>query len=68
LPISQGHGKFIMADSFPRSKTGWGKKLFEALTRDQVETLLDAFARNGGLLRLAEELRAVDLDLADTLQ
>jgi hypothetical protein len=57
-----------MGDSFPRSKTGWGKKLFEALTRDQVETLLDGFARNGDLFRLAEELRAVDLDLADTVQ
>ena len=57
-----------MPDSLPRSKPGCGKKLLEALTRDQTETLLDILADTGALLRLPEELRAVDSDLADTVQ
>jgi hypothetical protein len=57
-----------MPDSLRGSKSGWGKKLLEALTRDQIETLLDVFAETGALLRLPEELRAVDSDLADTVQ
>ena len=57
-----------MPDSLPRSKPGCGKKLLEALTRDQTETLLDILADTGALLRLPEELRAVDSDLADIVQ
>ena len=45
-----------------------GQKLLEALTRDQIETLLDVLADTGALLRLPEELHAVDSDLADTVQ
>ena len=33
-----------MPDSLRGSKPGWGKKLLEALTRDQIETLLDVLA------------------------
>src|SRR3977135_223874 len=58
----------IMPDSQHSSKPGWGKKLLEALTRDQIEILLDVLAGTGALLRLPEELRAVDSDLADTVQ
>lgn len=57
-----------MTDSFPPPRSGWGKKLVEALTRDQVETLLDVLAGTGALSRLPEELRTVDPDLADTVQ
>ncbi len=57
-----------MSDSFPPSKPGWGKKLVEALTQDQVETLLDVLAGTHTLLRLPEELRTLDSDLADTVQ
>jgi hypothetical protein len=57
-----------MPDSLRGSKRGWGNKLLEALTRDQIETLLDVLADTGTLLRLPEELRALDSDLADTLQ
>ena len=57
-----------MPDSLSGSKPGWGKKLLEALTRDQIETLLDVLADTGALLRLPEQLRAVDSDLADTVQ
>jgi hypothetical protein len=57
-----------MPDSLSGSKPGWGKKLLEALTRDQIETLLDVLADTGVLLRLPEQLRAVDSDLADTVQ
>jgi hypothetical protein len=53
-----------MHDSIPGSKPGWGKNLLEALTRDQIETLLDVLADTGALLRLPEQLRAVDSDLA----
>jgi hypothetical protein len=49
-----------MIDSFPRSKAGWGKKLVEALTQDQVETLLDVLAGTGALSRLPGELRTMD--------
>ena len=57
-----------MPDSLRGSKPGWGKKLLQALTRDQIETLLDVLADTGALLRLPEELHAVDSDLADTVQ
>jgi hypothetical protein len=57
-----------MTDSLPRSKPRWGKKLLEALTLDQVETLLDVLASTGALLRLPEELHTVDSDLADTVK
>ena len=57
-----------MTDSFPPSKSGWGKKLVEALTREQVETLLDVLAGTGALSGLPGELRTVDPDLADTVQ
>jgi len=57
-----------MANSFPRSKPGWGEKLVQALTEDQVETLLDVLVGAGALLRLPEELRTLDPDLADTVQ
>ena len=57
-----------MPDSLRGSKPGWGKRLLEALTRDQIETLLDVLADTGALSRLPEELRAVDSDLADTVQ
>ena len=57
-----------MPDSLRGSKSGWGKKLLEALTRDQIETLLDVLAETGALLRLPEELHAVDSDLADMVQ
>jgi hypothetical protein len=56
-----------MPDSFPRSKPGWGKKLVEALTEDQIETLLDVLVDAGTLSRLSE-LRALDSDLADTVE
>ena len=46
-----------MTDSFPPPRSRWGKKLAEALTRDQVETLLDVLAGTGALSRLPEELR-----------
>jgi hypothetical protein len=57
-----------MADFPPRSKYGWGKKLFEALTRDQVEILLDVLTASDTLAPLSQELRTADPDLADTLQ
>jgi hypothetical protein len=57
-----------MPDSLSGSKPGWGKKLLEALTRDQIKNLLDVLADAGALLRLPEQLRAVDSDLADTVQ
>ena len=57
-----------MPDSLRGSKPGWGKKLLEALTRDQIETLLDVLADTGVLLRLPEDLHAVDSDLADTVK
>ncbi len=41
-----------MTNSLPRSNPGWGKKLVEALTRDQVETLLDVLVGAGDPLRL----------------
>jgi hypothetical protein len=57
-----------MTNSLPRSHPGWGKKLVEALTKDQVETLLDVLVGAGDPLRLSEELRIFDSDLADTVQ
>jgi hypothetical protein len=57
-----------MSDAYPRSKPGWGKKLVEALTEDQVETLLDVLVHAGTLSRFSNELRALDSDLADTVQ
>ena len=57
-----------MTNSLPRSSPGWGKKLVEALTKDQVETLLDVLVGAGDPLRLSEELRILDSDLADTVQ
>jgi hypothetical protein len=40
-----------------------GQKFLEALTRDQIETLLDVLADTDALLRLPEELHALDSDL-----
>ena len=57
-----------MPDSLSGSKPGWGKKLLEALTRDQIKTLLDVLADAGALLCLPEQLRTVDSDLADTVR
>jgi Magnesium chelatase, subunit ChlI len=57
-----------MPDSFLRSKPGWGKKLVEALTEDQIETLLDVLVDPGTLSRLSDELRALDSDIADTVE
>ena len=57
-----------MTNSLPRSNPGWGKKLVEALTKGQVETLLDVLVGAGDPLRLPEELRILDSDLADTVQ
>jgi hypothetical protein len=40
-----------MPDSLRGSKLRWGKKLLEALIRDQIETLLDVLADTGALRR-----------------
>jgi hypothetical protein len=68
MSITDHKGKFLMINSLPRSNPGLGRKLVEALTKDQVETLLDVLVGAGDLLRLPEELRILDSDLADTVQ
>ena len=45
-----------------------GKKLLAALTEEQIERLLDVVAGTGALEKLNEPLRAIDPDLAQTVQ
>ena len=42
----------------------WGKKLFEVLTIEQIQRLLDVVASSGILAQLDQTLRATDADLA----
>jgi hypothetical protein len=45
-----------------------GKKLLAALTEQQIERLLDVVTSTGALATLDEPLRAIDLDLAQTVR
>ena len=46
----------------------WGKKLFEVLTIEQIQRLLDVVASSGILAQLDQTLRATDADLASTVR